>query len=179
MRTLKEQCLYLHQFASLAEARLVIGALIHRHNTEWLIARLGYRTPAAARAGAWAEAAKCVLTRVQETGSGKVSPAWRRPVRFLPGFTVRFNARLARSAADTTPALRPVPRRLELDRRCSLYTPATVLNDNTVRIQGNSAPDPTGPGGRGYAKARVEVRQLLDGSWRIYYGACSSRLPPP
>ena len=31
------------------------------------------------------------------------------------------------------------------------------------------APDPPGPGGRGYAKARVEVHQLLDGSWRIYH----------
>ena len=49
--------LYLYQFASLGEARRVIGAFIHRYNTEWLIARLGYRTPAAARAAAWAEAA--------------------------------------------------------------------------------------------------------------------------
>lgn len=57
MRTLKEQCLYLHQFASLDEARRVIGAFIARYNTEWLIARLGYRTPAAARAAAWTEAA--------------------------------------------------------------------------------------------------------------------------
>jgi transposase InsO family protein len=57
IRTLKEQCLYLHQFASLAEAREVIAAFIRRYNTEWLIERLGYRTPAAARAAAWAEAA--------------------------------------------------------------------------------------------------------------------------
>ena len=57
MRTLKEQCLYLHQFASLAEACRVIGAFIRQYNTEWLIERLGYRTPAAARAAAWAEAA--------------------------------------------------------------------------------------------------------------------------
>jgi putative transposase len=57
IRTLKEQCLYLHQFASLAEARTVIGAFIRQYNTEWLIERLGYRTPAAARAVAWAEAA--------------------------------------------------------------------------------------------------------------------------
>ena len=56
LRTLKEQCLYLHQFPGLEEARRVIGAFIHRY-TEWLIARLGYRTPAAARAAAWAEAA--------------------------------------------------------------------------------------------------------------------------
>jgi hypothetical protein len=28
---------------------------------------------------------------------------------------------------------------------------------------------PEGPRQRGYAKAKVEVRQLLDGSWRVYY----------
>jgi hypothetical protein len=88
---------------------------------------------------------------------------------FLPGFTGRFNARFARAAADTTPAWRPVPRGLDLDRICSLYTAATVLNDNTVRIQGTVLQIPAGPGGRGYAKARVEVRQLLDGSWRVYH----------
>ena len=34
MRTLKEQRLYLHQFASLAEARAIIGAFIRRYNSE-------------------------------------------------------------------------------------------------------------------------------------------------
>ena len=28
---------------------------------------------------------------------------------------------------------------------------------------------PAGPRHRGYAKARVEVRQLLDGRWRVYH----------
>ena len=88
---------------------------------------------------------------------------------FLPGFTDRFNARFGRPAAETAPAWRSVPRGLDLDRLCSLYTAATVLNDNTVRTQGRVLQIPPGPGGRGYAKARVEVRQLLDGSWRIYH----------
>ncbi len=57
IRTLKEQCLYLYQFTSLAEARAVIARFIQQYNTEWLIARLGYQTPAGARAAAWAEAA--------------------------------------------------------------------------------------------------------------------------
>ncbi len=52
MRTLKEQCLYLHRFTSLTEARTIIGAFIARYNAEWLIERLGHRTPAAARAAA-------------------------------------------------------------------------------------------------------------------------------
>jgi putative transposase len=50
MRTLKEQCIYLYQFQSLEEARTIIGAFIARYNTEWLIERLGHRTPAQARA---------------------------------------------------------------------------------------------------------------------------------
>ena len=89
---------------------------------------------------------------------------------FLPGFALRFNARFAQPSADPTPAWRPVPRGLDLDRICSLYTAATVLNDNTVRLQGTVLQIPPGPGGRGYTKARVEVRQLLDGSWRVYHG---------
>jgi putative transposase len=52
MRTLKEQCIYLHQFQSLEEARTIIGEFIARYNTEWLIERLGHRTPAQARAEA-------------------------------------------------------------------------------------------------------------------------------
>jgi len=44
-----------------------------------------------------------------------------------------------------------------------------VLNDNTVRTQRMILQIPPGPGGRGYAKARVEVRQLLAGTWRVYY----------
>jgi len=52
MRTLKEQCIYLHQFASLEEARQIIGEFIARYNAEWLIERLGHRTPSQARAEA-------------------------------------------------------------------------------------------------------------------------------
>jgi hypothetical protein len=35
MRTLKEQCLYLHRFTSLTEARAIIGEFA-RYNAEWL-----------------------------------------------------------------------------------------------------------------------------------------------
>ncbi len=57
IRTLKEQCLYLHQFQTLEEARRVIAEFITRYNREWLIGRLGYRTPAQARADTWRAAA--------------------------------------------------------------------------------------------------------------------------
>jgi putative transposase len=52
MRTLKEQCLYLHRFQSLAEAHRIIGEFITRYNSEWLIARLGHQMPVAARIAA-------------------------------------------------------------------------------------------------------------------------------
>jgi transposase InsO family protein len=49
LRTLKEECLYLHQFSNLEEARRIIGDFIQRYNHEWLIERHGYRTPAEVR----------------------------------------------------------------------------------------------------------------------------------
>ena len=58
MRTLKEQCIYLHRFASLEEARRIIGEFIARYNGEWLIERLGHRTPAQARRDTLAAALK-------------------------------------------------------------------------------------------------------------------------
>jgi putative transposase len=54
MRTLKEHCLYLHRFQSLAEARRIIGEFVARYNTECLIERLGHQTPVAARSAAMA-----------------------------------------------------------------------------------------------------------------------------
>ena len=51
IRTLKEQCLYLHRFQSLEEARRIIGEFIRHYNREWLIERLGHRTPVPARRG--------------------------------------------------------------------------------------------------------------------------------
>jgi putative transposase len=56
-RTLKEQCVYLHRFESLEQARAIIGAFIERYNHEWLIERLGHRTPAQARVDALGRAA--------------------------------------------------------------------------------------------------------------------------
>src|SRR5881628_2922085 len=60
---------------------------------------------------------------------------------------------------------------LDLDRVCSFRYEATVLNDNTVRLGGTIVLDiPPRPRGRSWAGTRVEVRQLLDGTWRVYSG---------
>ena len=57
IRMRKEQCLYLHRFETLEEARRIIAAFIGRYNHEWLIERLAHRTPAQARAEAPRKAA--------------------------------------------------------------------------------------------------------------------------
>jgi putative transposase len=49
IRTLKEECLYLHDFTSLDEARAVIGTFIERYNIAWLLERHGHRTPTEVR----------------------------------------------------------------------------------------------------------------------------------
>ena len=49
IRTLKEECLYLHDFESLEQARHEIDAFIERYNRGWLLERHGYMTPAQVR----------------------------------------------------------------------------------------------------------------------------------
>lgn len=89
----------------------------------------------------------------------------------LRWFTGDHNNRFALSATDPAPAWRHVRRGMDVDRICSFYYEATVLKDNTVRLGGSVVIDiPPGPRKRSYADVRVEVRQLLDGSWRVYSG---------
>jgi transposase InsO family protein len=45
MRILKEQCLWIHRFQNLEEARNVIREFIERYNREWILERWAYRTP--------------------------------------------------------------------------------------------------------------------------------------
>jgi len=87
----------------------------------------------------------------------------------LERYRADHNRRFALAPRDATPAWRPVGRR-DLRRLCSFCYAATVLNDNTVRLEGVIIDIPPGPRGRSYAQARVEVRQYLDGSWGVYGG---------
>jgi transposase len=83
-------------------------------------------------------------------------------------FRTEFNRRFTVEAANAEVAWRKVPTGMDLDRVCSFHYPATVQNDNTVRLSGVVLDIPPGPRGRSYARARVDVCQLLDSSWRIY-----------
>jgi transposase len=89
--------------------------------------------------------------------------------RFLKTFIPRFNRRFALCPRESEKAWRKVPPELDLDRMISFRYRSVVGNDNSVRIGGLIVDLPPGPHRCSYAKAHVEVRQLLDGSWRVYY----------
>ncbi len=50
IRQLKEQLLWCRRFATAAEAREVVRAFCKKFRQEWIVERLGYRTPAEAYA---------------------------------------------------------------------------------------------------------------------------------
>jgi transposase len=88
---------------------------------------------------------------------------------FLKSFLKRFNRRFAVSPRETEKAWRKVPQELDLDRIISFRYHSVVGNDNTAHLGGLIIDIPPGPKRRSYAKEKVEVRQLLDGSWRVYH----------
>jgi transposase InsO family protein len=106
---------------------------------------------------------------VQELRLARITSA-EQATPFLNGsFKTDFNRRFAKPARESQAAWRPLPKDLDVDRVCSFRYEATVGNDNAVRLSGMILDIPPGPRRRGYAQARVELRQLLDGRWRVYY----------
>jgi len=88
---------------------------------------------------------------------------------FLPSFIKRFNRRFAINPKESQKAWREVPKELDLDRIISFRYHSIISNDNTARLGGLMIDIPPGPQRRSYAKEKMEVRQLLDGSWRVYH----------
>jgi hypothetical protein len=84
-------------------------------------------------------------------------------------FIGEFNEKFAQAASDAQSAWRKLSRSLDVDRIVSLRYERTVANDNALRLGGILIDIPPGPSKRSYAGVRAEVRQMLDGSWRVYY----------
>jgi hypothetical protein len=79
------------------------------------------------------------------------------------------NRRFAVPQLESNSAWRPVPKGLDLERVCSFRYDATVSNDNVVKLAGAPVIHiPPSSTRRSFAKARVEVRQFLDGSWHVF-----------
>ena len=105
---------------------------------------------------------------VQELRLAGITSA-QQATAFLNGpFKADFNMRFAKPARESQPAWRPLAKGMDADRICSFRYQATVDNDNAVRLAGTILDIPPGPRHLGYAKAHVDLRQLLDGRWRVY-----------
>ncbi len=85
------------------------------------------------------------------------------------GFRDKFNRDYAVAPQSPQNLWRTSPPAKDRERILALSYAATVGNDNTVRIDRMTIDIKPGPHGMSYAKARVQVLQLLDGSWRVYY----------
>lgn len=81
----------------------------------------------------------------------------------------RHNARFGKQARDATAAWRRVPTGLRLEEVCAFRYEAVVGNDNVVSVGRVALQIPRPTGDRSYAKARVEVLQLMSGEWRVKY----------
>ena len=112
----------------------------------------------------WGTLQDRLVSELRLAGAATVAAANAVLDRYRP----EHNRRFAIPPQEQTPAWRPCRRGQDLDRLCSFRYEATVLKDNTVRLSGLILDVPPGPRARSYAEARVEVRQLLDGTWRIY-----------
>ena len=87
----------------------------------------------------------------------------------LEKYRADFNRRFAHPARDAEPAWRKVQRGFDVVEACSFRYEATVGNDNVVSLGGIKLQIPRPLSGRSYAKARVQLHQLLNGTWRIKY----------
>lgn len=66
-------------------------------------------------------------------------------------------------------AWRKVARDVDIERSISFRYHAAVGNDNAARLGGIVIDIPEGLRQRRYGKVKVEVLQLMDGSWTVYY----------
>lgn len=99
--------------------------------------------------------------------------------KVLAEYIAKHNKRFKREPKSAEPAWRKVPEHIDLERVCAYRYEVTVDNANTVRLGGKAGvviDIKPGPGGRSYAKAKVDVYQTLDGAWLVDYdGQCIAK----
>jgi transposase len=84
-------------------------------------------------------------------------------------FLSSLNDRFSAAASDVHKAWRKPRPGLDLDRVLAFRYDPTIGKDNAVRYEGMVIDVPPGPNARSYAGLKAELRQLLDGSWRVYH----------
>jgi hypothetical protein len=86
-------------------------------------------------------------------------------------FIEHYNHRNALLAGATDSAWRVPDKRLDLDRVCGFLYEAAPENNDVVRVGTVTIPLAKHLHTMRTARSRLEVRQLLDGSWRVYRGS--------
>jgi transposase len=89
----------------------------------------------------------------------------------LAAYTREHNRRFALEPRHAAPAWRSCPPGLKPEEICALQYARVVLNNNTVRVGKETIDIRRNPLRSTYAKASVIVRHLLDGGYRVYFGA--------
>ena len=95
---------------------------------------------------------------------------------FLPTFIRDFNRRFARPPVDARPVWRHPPPALPLVLSCRYRR--VVARDNTIRLGARCIQLPPGPERRSWARARVEVREVLDGRVVVFAAGRPLVTPP-
>jgi len=86
-----------------------------------------------------------------------------------PGLIAAFNRSHACRPVDKEAAWKQLPEGAELERICSFFYSATVQHNNKIVLGDMEIDVPPDKQRISFAQTPVEVRQLLDGSWRVYY----------
>jgi transposase len=85
--------------------------------------------------------------------------------KFIPQFNHRFTV----APANPNPAWRPIPKNIDLMQILCIKEQRTVANDNTVSYNGTTFQIPKSNIRSSFAKAKVEVRELINENIHIGY----------
>lgn len=113
----------------------------------------------------WGTLQDRLVKAMRKAGAHNLAEANQVLADFLP----RFNQRFQVAPAESGTAFRPWPKHYRTEDFFCFKHSRTVTNDNTFPFDGHRLQIPPGPGGRSYAKAKVEVRQHLDGCLEVCY----------
>jgi len=89
--------------------------------------------------------------------------------QLLPGLVADYNSRFAFAITDCHPLWLSIPVSFDPDSVFCFKFSRIVKNDNSVSFGGKSLQIPKNPHRFSYAKARVDVHQLLSGEIRIFH----------
>ena len=87
----------------------------------------------------------------------------------LKKFIPQYNRRFIKKPANPIKAWRPIPKNLDLKQILCIKEQRTVNNDNTISWKGKTLQIPRSDVRSSFAKAKVELRHLLNGQLQIYY----------